>query len=352
MTVRRALLAAVASLVMAPAAAQACQPAFSSCSSNAFVNQPVASDAQVDPNSGTYVNDLLSWTAAKNTWIDSTSYGVTVFTVPAWQPTVSVKVTTNNGNPAAPSLQAAWQQVPIPPNAKPAQGTDSQMVVIQPDTDKMWEFWGGTSPLNDGTLNWKAAWGGAFLPGETSGSYSTGLGRYYGHWYDGYEQRWGATASSISVLAGLITASDLFSGSIDHAIALGVPNAQAEYFVSPAQRTDGNVATPDPTRPSAIPMGQRFYIPASVNLAKVPCHYAASCMIDRALQRYGAFVRDTTGSALVLYAEDTTDEGLPSIYTSPNGFWAGQSPATIVDDLDWKDLVALNSQPEQCCWTK
>ena len=38
-------------------------------------------------------------------------------------------------------MQEAIDAVPIPAGAKPAAGTDRQMVVWQPTTDTMWEFW-------------------------------------------------------------------------------------------------------------------------------------------------------------------------------------------------------------------
>lgn len=353
--VRKLLGVVVALLVFAPAA-QACQPVFSTCSSQAFVNKPIPPGFTVDPNANAYLNGkngLLTQVRAKNTWINTASFGVTVYYVPPWQPTVSVRVTRLNGNPGTSTLRSEWSAVPIPAGAVPANGTDSHMVVIQPDTDQMWEFWGGTGPENDGTLNWHAAWGGAYQPGRYSGSYSTALGDYVGTWSHGYEDRLGGPASSISVLAGLITASDLFSGSIDHAIAVGMPYLQSACFVWPAQRTDGNQTATgcDTGAPqSSIPMGQRFAIPSTVDLSKVPCHYPLTCMIDRALQKYGLFVRDSTGSSMSLYGEATTLEGKPDVWYGTNGFLSGQYANNLLADVDWADIQPINSQPEACCW--
>lgn len=343
------LLVTLAALLWAVSPAQACQPVFSTCTSSAFVNQPAPTT--VDSHSAQYVTDVLSWTGPKNTWINTNSFGVAVYYVPSWQPTVSVRVTGGANNPGTPKLQTSWQSVPIPPSAKPAAGTDGHMVVIQPDTNRMWEFWGGTGPEADGTLNWHAGWGGTLGPGFTSGTYTSTAGYYNGSWSTGWEQRWGATASSISVLAGLITASDLFSGSIDHALALGIPCAQrANFAYPPASRTDGNGCSGQAVADS-IPMGQEFYIPASVDLSQVPCHYALSCMIDRALQRYGMFVRDTTGNSMVLYGEATASEGKPDVWGGTNGFMAGQYPNNLLADVDWADLVAAPSSI-QGGWTR
>lgn len=343
---KRLLAVLVAGLALCFAGtAQACQPAFSTCSSSAFFNQTVPANQTVDQNSAFYVSKLLAWTNAKNTWINTSAYSVSIFTVPVTQPNVSVRVTSNNGNPAIPALQSSWQQVPIPPTAKPSAGTDSHMVVIQPDTNSMWEFWGGTAP--DG-LNWHAAWGGTLKPGLNSGMAGS-LGYY--DWHYTWEQRWAATASTISVLGGLITASDLFSGSIDHELALGIPTAEGGCMAWPAYRTDG--ATPVPAdcwKPNAIPMGSRFYLPATVDISG--CSPAIVCMIDRALQKYGAVVRDTTGSSVTFYAEDLSAEGKPDIYGGPNGFIPGY-PNNLLAQLPWSQLLVMDEHAGgglRCCW--
>lgn len=326
--------------------------------SNSFFDTPVPPTQTVDANSSFYISKLLAWTNAKNTWINTGSYSVPVYVVPPWQPNVKVRVTRNNGDPGIPALQSDWASVPIPLGAKPAAGTDSHMVVVQPDTDKMWEFWGGTGPENDGTLNWHAAWGGAFLPGQPDGGYNESTGYYQGRWYD----RFGATATGISVLGGLITASDLFSGQINHELAVGVPSAEAKCFAWPASRTDGNIAAItytdankktqcDLARPTAIPEGARFFLPASVDISG--CSPQIVCMIDRALQKYGMVVRDSTGSSLTFYAEDLSAEGKPA--AAVYNYFIPDYPNNLLARVPWSKLQVMDTNAGWgvvCCWNR
>ncbi len=59
-----------------------------------------------------------------------------VYTARRAQP--RVRVTLDRDLPA---MQRAIDAVPIPRRAQPAAGTDKHMVIWQPSTDTMWEFW-------------------------------------------------------------------------------------------------------------------------------------------------------------------------------------------------------------------
>jgi len=86
--------------------------------------------------------------------INTTSWSVPVYTVPAEQPTVTVTLEDASKSPA---LQSAWDAVPLPADAQPAEGSDKHLVVWQPSTDRLWEFW----HLEQTLAGWRAAWGGA-----------------------------------------------------------------------------------------------------------------------------------------------------------------------------------------------
>jgi hypothetical protein len=60
----------------------------------------------------------------------------------------------------APTLQAGFASLPLPPNAVPAPGSDQHLVVWQPSTDSMWEFW----KLHLATNGWHARWGARIFP--------------------------------------------------------------------------------------------------------------------------------------------------------------------------------------------
>ena len=69
----------------------------------------------------------------------------------------------------AASLQSAFDAVPIPANAQPAAGSDAEMTIWQPSTDKLWEFF----QMQKEADGWHAAWGGAIDNVSQSPGYYT-----------------------------------------------------------------------------------------------------------------------------------------------------------------------------------
>jgi hypothetical protein len=252
-----------------------------------------------------------------------------VFTVGADQPTVTVKLDTSS-SPQATALRSSWLQVPIPPGAKAAAGSDAHMVIYQPATDRMWEFW-KMSLQADG---WRAQWGGSMSNVSTNPGYFTSP----------TPSNWGATATSLPLLGGLIRPSELAAGHIDHAIALAIPQTRAQYFTWPAQRTDGQVYSD-----TAIPEGQRFRLDPNLDLGKIQMSPLVR-MIAVAAQKYGMIVRDKSGS-VTLYGEDTTAEGLPNPYYGSTGWFQGQYVSNLLKAFPWSHLEALQDTMS-CCWQK
>ena len=292
-------------------------------------NQALAVGAPLDAQSATYVSDLLSQISSAGLWMNTYQYSTPVFTVPAGQPMVAVKLDTAS-SPQATALRSSWLQVPVPPNAKAAAGSDEHMVVYQPSTDTMWEFWKMTLE-SDG---WHAQWGGTMPNVSTNPGYFTSPG----------PSNWGATASSLPLLGGLIRPSELAAGHIDHVLALAIPDTRAQYFTWPAQRTDGNVYSS-----TAIPEGQRFRLDPSLDLSKIPMSPLVR-MIAVAAQKYGMIVRDKSGS-VTLYGEDTADEGLSDPYYGRTGWYQGQYVSNLLKAFPWSHLEALQDTLS-CCWQK
>ena len=252
---------------------------------------------------------LTSWLP----WINTTKFSVPVYTVPADQPTVRVRLTVTYPL----DLQAAWDRVPLPPDARPADGTDKNLVVWQPSTDTMWEFW----QLEKSATGWQARWGGRM----TGVSKSEGI----------YGRSWGATATSLPLLGGLIRLDEIRAGHIDHALALAIPQARKDWFSWPAQRTDGNVDSP-----TAIPAGARLRIDPRVDLSKMRMNPLVR-MMAVAAQRYGIVIRDT-GGAIVFHAEDPTPTGT-NPYEGPGGWYEGRYPSQILEGFPWQHLQVLRT---------
>ena len=289
-------------------------------------NAPLSSHAALDPHSAAYVSDLLAQVARSGSWLNTYAYSTPVFTVPASQHTVRVKLD-DASNPQGPALRRSWLRVPIPPHARPAAGSDEHMVVWQPATDRMWEFW-KMARRADG---WHASWGGTI----------NRVSQSPGYYAD--PSRWGATASSLPLLGGLIRPSELTAGHIDHALAIAIPAARAAYFSWPAQRTDGWVRSR-----TAIPEGQHFRLDPRLNLRALSLPPLVRMMAEAA-QRYGVIVRDQAG-AVTFYGEDTDAEGVThNPYYGAHGFFQGQYVSNLLRSFPWSHLQALKSRSE-CCW--
>ena len=180
------------------------------------------------------------------------------------------------------------------------------MVVWQPSTDTVWEFWN----MERVQGAWHARWGGKLTNASSSRGYYTN------------PKDWGGSATSLSLLGGLIRPSDLRSGHIDHALALAIPHAAAGTFVAPAQRTDGNDHSP-----GAIPEGTRFRLnpKVDVNALHLP---PVTKELALAVQRYGMIVRDQSGSVAV-YGEDPTHLG-KNPYQGTGGLFGPYNPAQLM----------------------
>jgi hypothetical protein len=252
---------------------------------------PTPTPTRVDPESARLVAALRRQATTIGTGFATTSWSVPVFRVPADHP--CVRVTIDNGNR---DLQKAFECVPVPPRARPADGTDAHLVIHQPSRDRMWEMFKAVK-LADG---WHARYGGRML----------GMSRSPGYYRDRFdadgtvrERRWwGATATSLPLLGGLITFRDLRRGVIDHAVAMAVPRVLQGWMAFPARRSDGKYLDD-----WAIPEGTRFRLDPALDVDALAAPPIVK-MIARAAQRYGLIVRDG-GGAVSVYGQDPTPSG-------------------------------------------
>jgi hypothetical protein len=281
-----------------------------------------ALDARSSSLAGAFVGEVEAAIAAGGgPWINTSDYSVPIVRVPADQPKVRVQLVSRF---SAPALQAAWEEVPIPPDAKPAQGTDATLAVYQPSTDKLWEFWRASHTES----GWQAAWGGAIQ------NVSKNRGVYDSEAWAGAKPWWGSSASSLSIAGGLITFEDLAHGSIDHALAIAIPDVRAGVSSSPAQRTDGTS-----TSSLALPEGAHLRLDPSLDLAKLKLP-PLTLMIARAAQRYGIFVRDRA-KVIHFFAEDPSN--LPTNpYLGKSGYFEGESPGKLLAAFPWSHLQLLS----------
>ena len=291
-------------------------------------NAPLPADARLAPNSAATVGVLTDEIgkeeeAKQGPVINTTTWSVPVYTVPAGQPRVKVRLEDPRRARGGFALQSAWHAVPLPANAQPAAGTDKHLVVWQPSTNRLWEFW----HLEHTPTDWQAAWGGAINKASSSS------GAYGPKAWPGATRFWGASASSLSIAGGLITLEDLERGQINHALAMAAPNTRSGVYASPAQRTDGWS-----TDPLALPEGAHLRLDPSLDLAVLHLP-RLTLMMAEAAQRYGIVVRDTAAN-VAFYAQDPIPTGTEP-YNGINGYYEGRSSQQLLASFPWTYLELL-----------
>jgi hypothetical protein len=284
-------------------------------SGHTFWNSSIT-DASVDPDSAAVTGQLvrqveqgLKSDTAKPT-INTTISAPPIVVVGANQPTVSVHL--DRPQSYAPELAKAFATVPLPPGARPSAGTDSELVVWQPATDTLWEFW-LMHRAHDG---WHAKWGGRLR------HVSSGPGLFTES-----HEAWGVSATGLPLVGGVITPGELRRGSIDHALGLGIPSVRASVFALPAARTDG-----DAKCGKAVPEGARFRLDPSLDVDSLGLPRPVAAMA-RAAQRYGIVVRDRAG-AVAFYAQNSNSTGsdpYPALFE-------GKAPQELVAQFPWQHL--------------
>ena len=289
-------------------------------------NAPLASNAPLDPASQTLVATLRATVAQNVTagwgpWI-ATYDTPPLYVAPADQPTVRVQLDPGSWKVG---LQQAFQAVPIPANAAPGAGADAQLTIWQPSTDRLWELFQARK-LADG---WHANFGGAMANVSRSRGYFD-----TDSWPALSQPWWGATATSLPVVAGTIMIDELQAGVIPHALAMNIPWAKPDTYSWPAQRTDGAS-----TDTSAIPEGARFRLDPNLDIDALNLP-PMTRMMAIAAQRYGVIVRDQTGHAISFFAENPSDHGSDP-YTSPGGFYGGPYPNAVMQAFPWDHLQLL-----------
>jgi hypothetical protein len=283
-------------------------------------NARIPASAPLAPNSAALIATLQREVLTYGPWINSYAWSTPVYQVPANQPTVAVTVDWAPAmwtNPAdAAVLASQLSAVPIPAYAQPAAGTDRHLVIWQPSTDTEWEMWLTKHEIGANGPEWHVGWGARI----EHVSQSSGIVPY----------PFGATASGVSELGGLITADEIAHTQIDHALAMALPETEGwGQFVWPANRTDGRSPLPD-----AIPQGTRLRLDPTVNVDSLPLTPVVRA-IALAAQRYGIVVRDTAG-AVVFYAEDPKDVG------SLGYDWGyGLNPAQALANFPWGRLQVV-----------
>jgi len=283
-------------------------------------NAPLPDDAPISPNSAAYIKGLVYQVKKYGPWMNVNSYSVPVYTVPKTQPNVKVNLL-KSGSGCVEELRQAFEAVPLPPDAKPAAGTDEHLALWQPETNTMWEFW--SMKKNNKTLEWECQWGGKMNNVSSNPGFYLSPCDY-----------WGATATSLALAGGLALIDEIRSGVLEHAVAFALVETKKGEFVAPAERGDGWSDTV-----YAIPEGTRFRLPANMNISALGLPPFGE-MLAYAYQKYGALVRDTAGAVIAAYCEPATSG--PDPYAGPNGFFKNLYPSQILEKFPWDELQVVD----------
>lgn len=289
-----------------------------------FWNKRLSATAPLDVNSAVLVQNLAAEVAREEAtgigpWISAGRRSTPLYRVPVGQQRVRVRLERGHESFRR-SLQRAFASVPIPAGARPADPPDRHMTVWQPGTDKLWEFFGASSEAD----GWHARWGGAIRRVSKSRGYYTGAA------WRGAKPGWGASASSLPVIGGVMRVDELKRRRIDHALAINVPAARSGVFAWPAQRTDGVGA------PTTLPEGARLRLDPTLVLGELGLPKLTR-MIARAAQRYGLVVRDQTGHGISLFGENPSQFG-DDPYRK---YFRGRTPQQLLADFPWDRLQVL-----------
>ena len=178
-------------------------------------------------------------------------------------------------------------QLPVPADARPASGSDGQIILVDASSGDEWGAWRFDS-RGDGTLSatnayhYNTAWSG--VPPRTRGN-----------------EPFVSRGAGVPYLAGLVRPCEIARGRIDHALALAYPYPSARH-VYPATKSDGRGS------PEDLPEGTRLQLDPQLGddeLRDRGCDDA--CLtIARALKRYGMYVIDNGGRPKVMVEYEET----------------------------------------------
>ncbi|MFA9269263.1 MAG: hypothetical protein ACEQSX_00685 [Baekduiaceae bacterium] len=313
-----AVLCALAALLVVSPHASAAPEFFGP---DAVFNQRVDTRTQLDRDSSHYAAELRRQVEEYRATVNIRRYTVPIYRVGGQQPHVKVTI----DREGTPRMQEIMSSVPVPEHAQPSEGTDGNLVVYQAATDTMWEFW-RFSREADG---FHAEWGGRVVGLDESPGWYRNLtdpltGKAMEKWF------FGANATHLNLLGGIMTLPELRSGRIDHALVMSIPEARAGVWSLPATETDGKIDDP-----RAIPEGAWFRLDPDLDLDSLSLP-PMTRMMARAAQRYGIVVANTAQN-VVFYGEDATrrsDDPYAALLD-------GARPIDIAAAFPWEHLQTL-----------
>jgi hypothetical protein len=284
-------------------------PCTRSYSVNSPWNTPISSKAEYDPLSSTYVAGFSGIFGS-----DPTQYTYPVYEVDAATPkriiNVSGYFSEVVNDTTISNVKSSPVAIPLPADATPSAGSDSQIVFWNRETG---DEWGLTGAIR-----------------STNGTWSASSGYHYNTNWDAAppvgNSKFASRGAGLPFMAGLVRPCEIKRTHIDHALAFAYPLA-SPLFISPASKSDGESI--------GLPEGARIQLdPALTDQQIEAWGCTGSCLtIAHALQEYGMILVDRSDHPK-LYAEDDV-----------TAYWNNALNATTISQIPYTAFKVLKLVP-------
>lgn len=241
-------------------------------------NTSIAAGAPLHAQSAAWIANLATQSTGKLR-SDPTQYAFPVYFGDASSPRVDLIATGIASVQLADGTKAPSSKlltgVPMPVGTAASSGSDAQIIVIDRvtgDEYDVWQFDGAHTCTN--VTKYER---GVYRSGTTSPVVYASRG------------------AGVPYLAGLIRRWEVDAGKIEHALAFAYPNTSPS-FVYPATKSDGHG--------TGMPEGTRLQLNPAFDLTTLTDPVAR--IIAKAMQVYGMFVVDTSGSNKVVPEDNRT----------------------------------------------
>ncbi len=289
---------------------------------NSFWTTPIPLDAPLAANSSNYVSEFIRQfhTHYGTVSITTDSFNAPVYVVEPGTPTVAVNQWKCQVNSTlSPTLKTQLSSVPIPSNALSSPDSDGEMIIYDPTSDTLWEFW----QIHKVKGKWQACWGGQIE------NYLTSSGIF--------SFPYGVTATGLPLAAGQITAEELQNGQINHVMGIALVDlADKSIYSWPANRSDGKNLR---NLPNQIPEGTRFRLDPTINVNTLNLTPVGK-IIAKAAQTYGFVVWDKSG-AITLRAENVLSYTVKGSANPYPALFGGKQNWAILQNFPWDKLQFL-----------
>jgi len=279
-------------------------------------NVPVAGLAR-HPASGKY-RDLL-WFHASRSRPGNYNLNFTAYTYPVYyvaDATGEYPVKSRWGN-------LDRKKIPWNPEWLPAPGSDAQIILLDPEQGREWNFW--QVEFRDGVIH-------ASNANLVDGDYRTKE--------DGFPPSRGI---GVQYLAMLVRPEEVVEGEIRHGLSMPIRNTDGTHFVAPATKLE------HPGRPDGIPEGMRFALTVTegeieewlASLSPEVEHMKwYGRILARALRDYGWFITDTSGAAHLQHeAWVTAGEKWSNLGLDTMEVGGKQYPRDLLDGLVTRERI-------------